>query len=174
MGNSRPHESERLDPSRIHRRDRTLTMHNEAAAIPAIVEMTIGDFDEVIAFWKTQAGGGLNESDTREGIASFLSRNPGMSFIVRAGGRVIAAVLGGHDGRRGYLHHLAVAASHRGRGIGRALVRRCIDCFTRDGIARCSVFVYNSNESGHDFWEAMGFAHRADLKLLQRPTLLKG
>lgn len=73
-----------------------------------IAAMRLADFDEVLALWQRTEGVGLNESDTRENIASYLQRNPGMSFVARdPDGKLIGAVLCGHEGRRGYLHHLA-------------------------------------------------------------------
>src|SRR5580692_3692620 len=92
-----------------------------------IEPMTIADFDDVTALWQKTEGVGLNESDTREAIAIFLERNPGLSLIARDGRRkIIGAVLCGHDGRRGYLHHLAVASEHRRQGIGKTLVEACL------------------------------------------------
>lgn len=133
-----------------------------------MTEMSIADYDEVLLFWRGQRGIGLNESDSPERIASFLRRNPGMSFVVREAGQVIAAVLCGHDGRRGYLHHLAVAASHRKRGVGRLLVERCIDRLRAEGIQKCNIFLFATNEDGQQFWTAVGYRERSDLKILQR------
>jgi putative acetyltransferase len=135
-----------------------------------ITEMTAGDYNEVVAFWKEQEGVGLSQSDGREQIISYLGRNQGMSLVARDGGRVVGAILCGHDGRRGYLHHLAVAGSHRGQGIGRLLVERCLERLGRDGIAKCNVFVFGDNCAGHEFWKAIGFKLRDDLKVLQRET----
>ena len=135
-----------------------------------ITEMTATNHDEVVAFWKEQEGVGLNQSDGPQQIAAYLMRNQGMSLIARDQGNVVAAILCGHDGRRGYLHHLAVARSYRGRGIGRSLVERCLERLGRDGIAKCNVFVFGDNCRGQQFWEAIGFKVRNDLKLLQRET----
>ncbi|MEX0586364.1 MAG: hypothetical protein WD176_06955, partial [Pirellulales bacterium] len=74
----------------------------------AISPMLATDYDEVVALWEATEGVGLNESDSRENIARFLARNPGLSMVARVGGQIGGAVLCGHDGRRGYLHHLAV------------------------------------------------------------------
>jgi N-acetylglutamate synthase len=135
-----------------------------------ITEMTTTDYDDVVAFWKEQDGVGLNEADGREQMAGYLSRNQGMSLVARDEGKVVAAILCGHDGRRGYLHHLAVAGPHRGRGIGTSLVERCLERLGREGIAKCNVFVFGDNCDGEEFWKAIGFKARTDLKLLQRPT----
>ena len=63
----------------------------------------VEDYDAVIALWRRTEGVGLNESDTRRAIAEFLQCNPRLSFVAEKDGRIIGAVLCGHDGRRGYL-----------------------------------------------------------------------
>jgi N-acetylglutamate synthase len=84
--------------------------------------MTIAHYDEVMALWKKAETIGLSSADGQEKIKVYLARNPGMSFIAKKNGVIVGAALCGHDGRRGYLHHLAVAESHRKEGIGRKLV----------------------------------------------------
>jgi len=125
---------------------------------PAISNMTMDDYDEAVAFWRSQDGIALNESDEREAINRFLLRNPGMSLIARnASGTVVAAVLCGHDGRRGYLHHLAVDPAHRRKGLGRALVERCLAKLAIAGIPKCNVFLFTDNVEGRRFWEKLGY-----------------
>jgi len=57
-----------------------------------ISEMAMEDYDQVVEFWRAQEGLGLNESDSREHIARYLERNPGMSFVARDGGQVVGFV----------------------------------------------------------------------------------
>lgn len=135
-----------------------------------IETMSLHDFDEVIELWRNTEGVGLNESDSREGIAHYLTRNRGMSFVVRDGKTIIGAVLCGHDGRRGYLHHLAVAKPHRKRGIGKALVTACLHQLEREGISRCNIFLLADNAAGEAFWKRNGWSARADLAVMQRPV----
>ena len=86
--------------------------------------MTLADYEEVLRLWQNTEGVGLNESDTRPAIASYLKRNRGMSFVAREGKQIVGAVLCGHDGRRGTLYHLAIAPTHRRAGLGTKLVER--------------------------------------------------
>ena len=77
------------------------------------------DYDTVRSLWENTEGIGLNESDTSAAVALFLERNPGLSLVALSPtGEIVGAVLCGHDGRRGYLHHLAVVKAARGRGLG--------------------------------------------------------
>jgi ribosomal protein S18 acetylase RimI-like enzyme len=130
--------------------------------------MTAHDYDAVIALWRVTEGIGLSSADEPEAIASFLERNPGLSRVAFRGELLAGAVMCGHDGRRGYLHHLAVAPSERGRGLGRELAERCLDDLRALGIAKANIFVYGANTEGQAFWRATGWFGRDDLLLMQR------
>jgi putative acetyltransferase len=136
-----------------------------------ICPMTAGDYDEVLSLWQRTDGVGLNESDSRTGVEAYLGHNPGLSLVVRDGGRIVGAVLCGHDGRRGYLHHLAVAVEHRRNGLGRLLVQTCLRNLAALGIGKCNIFLYAHNDLGERFWTSSGWLERSDLKILQKPTL---
>ncbi len=130
--------------------------------------MTLADFEAVSDLWRETEGIGLGESDCRPAIASYLARNPGLSFVARCGTRIVGAVLCGHDGRRGYLHHLAVARDLRRHGIGQALVRACLDGLAAVGIPKCNLFLFTDNAAGEAFWRHTGWVKRADLAVMQR------
>jgi putative acetyltransferase len=129
---------------------------------------SLDDYDEVIHLWENTEGVGLSAADSAERIAIYLQRNPGLSFVARAGGRLIGAVLCGHDGRRGYLHHLAVLPDWRGKGVGKALVAGCLEALRDAGIDKCHLFVYEGNHAGRSFWEHEGWKERVDLVLMSR------
>lgn len=127
----------------------------------------IKDYGEVIRLWRRTEGVGLNESDTRPAISSFLRRNPGLSFIAVEQGKIIGAVLCGHDGRRGYLHHLAVAKRYRGQGLGLRLVEACLAKLRAADIHKCNIFVFAGHTAGMSFWKHNGWKLRADLRVMQ-------
>ncbi len=133
-----------------------------------IREMTDGDYDAVYALWKTTPGIGLSEADERRNIAVFLEYNRGLSFVAEAGGAIAGAVLGSFDGRRGYLHHLAVAPGFRRSGIGRTLVARSLEALRGRGVRRCHIFVMAGNEDGRRFWERVGWFRRDDLAVMSK------
>lgn len=133
-----------------------------------IFEFTMGDYAEVVTLWRSSEGVGLSSADAPERIAAYLTRNQGMSFIARDGGEVVAAVLCGHDGRRGYLHHLAVRPDRRGQGIGRALVDRCMRALEREGIDKCHLFVFKENLDGQAFWRKVDWKDRLDLVIMSK------
>jgi ribosomal protein S18 acetylase RimI-like enzyme len=127
----------------------------------------IEDYDAVVMLWRRSEGVGLNESDTRDAVTAFLRRNPRLSFVAKKRGRIIGAVLCGHDGRRGYLHHLAVSKRHRQRGIGRQLVAACLAKLRTAGIHKCNIFIYANNAAGMKFWKHAGWSLRTELRLMQ-------
>lgn len=134
-----------------------------------IAPMTPADFPDVLALWAATEGVGLNESDTPENLSAYLGRNPGFSLVARdAERRVVGAVLCGHEGRRGYLHHLAVSQDQRGLGLGRLLVDTCLAELKRAGITRCNIFVFADNDDGMAFWKHTGWALRDNLRMMQK------
>jgi N-acetylglutamate synthase len=135
--------------------------------------MTIDDYDSVVALWQTTEGVGLNESDSRECIESYLRRNPALSLVVELDSQIVAAVLCGHDGRRGFLNHLAVARPFRGQGLGRRLVEACLGRLSQLGILKCNIYLYVDNAAGAAFWRHLGWQDRAELKVMQCATLCR-
>lgn len=119
--------------------------------------MTPDDLPAARALWAAAEGVELAEGDEPAQLASFLQRNPGLSQVALIGDRLVGAVLAGHDGRRGWLYHLAVAAEARGARVGRGLVERALDGFRREGIVRALILVANDNEAGTAFWDRSGW-----------------
>ena len=120
--------------------------------------MTAADYPQVLALWQRSEGVGLGESDTADAVARFLERNPGMSAVAESSaGEIVGAVLCGHDGRRGYLHHLAVSRAHRRQGIARRLVRFCFSGLAREKILKCNVFVIRESPDSIAFWTHNGW-----------------
>lgn len=130
-----------------------------------IVPLVIEDYETVYEFWRSVEGMGLSSADSKEGIQAYLDRNPGMSLVAKEGDTIVGTVLCGHDGRRGYIHHLAVAGDYRGRGLGKKLVDLCQEQFRKAGLQKCHIFIYNDNETGKDFWRSVDWKQREDICL---------
>jgi ribosomal protein S18 acetylase RimI-like enzyme len=129
-------------------------------------EFTIEDYDAAYALWEATEGIGLSEADKRENIAFFLKRNPGLSMVAVENGTIVGALLCGSDGRRGFLHHLAVKKSHRRTGIGRELVTRCLSGLAGIGMRKCHIFVMQDNGEGKEFWQRIGWEERTTLLVM--------
>ncbi len=130
-----------------------------------IREMKVEDWQEMMNLWQTTEGIGLGRSDTIEGLEKFLNRNKGMSFVCEIDSKIVATIMCGHDGRRGFIYHLAVAKDFRSQGIGRQLVEKALQELKKQGIHKCHIFVMKDNEKGKNFWSKMGFQKRNDIEV---------
>ncbi len=131
--------------------------------------MTLDDYDRVWALWMSCRNMGFNDlDDSREGTGRFLKRNPDTCFVAEADGDLAGVILAGHDGRRGYIYHMAVAEDYRRHGIGSALVDRCLEALKHEGINKVALVAFRTNDAGNAFWERMGFSLRDDLNYRNR------
>lgn len=121
------------------------------------------DYDAATALWAESDGVGLSEADSRDAVTAYLARNPGCSFVAYDRDTLVAAALCGHDGRRGYLYHLAVRPAYRRRGIGGAVCRRCVAALRGAGITKCHLFVFAANHTAQAFWRNCRWTKREDL-----------
>jgi len=129
---------------------------------------TIADYEKALALWCSMEGVGLSAADSRENIEQFLLRNPGLNFVACEGDNLVGAVLCGHDGRRAYVYHLAVAPSYRRQKVGCALVERCLGALRQYGIEKCHLFVFGNNAPAIAFWKHNGWAPRTDIMLMSQ------
>src|SRR4051812_35572675 len=120
-------------------------------------EFVLEDYDAAIALWMAEEGIEVCEGDSREEIFEYLKRNPGLSRIAEAGGKIVGAVLCGHDGRRGWIYHLAVAPTDRGRGVGKLLIEDCLRGLKQVGLKRAIILVAGDNPAGREFWLRNGW-----------------
>jgi ribosomal protein S18 acetylase RimI-like enzyme len=132
----------------------------------AIRPLASGDFEAVRRLWTETEGLGRGPGDSLEGLGRFLARNPGLSLVAEDGAAIVGVILCGHDGRRGFIYHLAVAREHRRRGLAAELVRRCLSGLKAEGLERCLIVVVDGNEGALRFWESVGWRRRHDLSPL--------
>ena len=134
--------------------------------------MTIDDYDDVFAMWQITSKRALSEADSRENIEFYLKRNPNMSQIALYEGKVVGAVLCGHDGRRGFIHHMAVRPEYRRHNIAKHMAEKALGALLADGINKTHIFCYTNNDLGQSFWTAMGFERRNDVFVYSYDQLL--
>lgn len=131
-------------------------------------EMKLDDYSQVINLWEHTENIGLSSADTQQNLEKFLKRNPGLNFVIFEDQRLVGTILGGHDGRRGAIYHLAVDIDFREKGYGKQLLDACVNAFSRAGIERCHIHVYADNDAGIKFWQKNGWFLRPELKLLSK------
>ena len=126
--------------------------------------MSIDDYDQVYALWTKIHGFGLRSVyDSREGIERFLQRNPTTSVVAEEEGKIVGAILCGHDGRRGCLYHVCVDEEYRMRGIGKSMVVFAMEALKKEKINKVSLIAFTKNDIGNVFWNEIGWTKRLDL-----------
>ena len=126
--------------------------------------MTIEDYDQVKELWNSIKGFGIRSmDDSREGVARFLKRNPTTSVVAEEDGKVVGAILCGHDGRRGCLYHVCVHKDYRMRGIGKSMVTFAMEALKKEEINKVSLIAFTKNDIGNAFWKEIAWTKREDL-----------
>ncbi len=122
------------------------------------------DYDQVYELWMTIRGFRIRSiDDSRAGVERFLLRNPTTSVVAEMDGRVVGAILCGHDGRRGCLYHVCVREGFRRMGIGKAMVVACMEALRKEQISKVSLIAFTKNDIGNAFWKCIGWTKREDL-----------
>ena len=117
----------------------------------------IADYEGAIRLWSRVEGVEIAEGDSKDEIANYLGHNPALSRVAEHDREIVGVSLCGHDGRRGYIYHLAVAPEYHGRGIGRKLVNECLDGLRQLGLKRALILVATDNPQGQAFWQCCGW-----------------
>lgn len=126
--------------------------------------MKIEDYDEVYALWKSIKGFGMRSmDDSHEGIEMFLKRNPNTCAVYEEDGRIVGAILCGHDGRRACLYHVCVSEAYRMHGIGKKMVEFCCERLKEEKINKVCLNAFVTNTVGNKFWQKMGWTLRDDM-----------
>lgn len=129
------------------------------------------DFEPVIHLWK-HAGAGIHvrRSDSAEEIAKKITRDPDLFLIAEADGKIIGSVMGGFDGRRGMVYHLAVEECYRHNGIGQALMNELETRLCEKGCLRCYLLVTKENLRAIRFYESSGW-EKMDLHIFGKDLI---
>lgn len=129
-------------------------------------EATPADHAALHALWARTPGIQLRAEDDHAPFCAYLARNPGLSLVAEVEGALVASLLAGHDGRRGYLQHLAVDSAWRRRGIATALIGAVLARLGAQGIAKSHVFVLDAAPEALAFWRAQsGWGERHDIRV---------
>lgn len=124
------------------------------------------DYYELWELWNQveQTKRALNPvDDSREGITRYMKRNPTTCFAAVRDGKIVGAILTGHDGRRAIIHHLCVHPDFQRMGIASTLVAKAEEALKKEGITKAFGLVFKDNEKANAFWERMGYSLRTNL-----------
>ena len=125
----------------------------------AIAPIADADVTAVAALWQ-RCGLTRPWNDPTNDIA-FARRGPNSAVLVgRRDGSIVATVMVGHDGHRGWFYYLGVDPDLQGRGFGRAMTRAAEAWLTACGIAKAQLMVRADNDRVRAFYEALGYGEQ--------------
>ncbi len=124
----------------------------------AIREFKLEDHSAVVALWQ-DSGLELNQSDSFEGIRKKLERDPDLFLVAEEDGQILAAIMAGFDGRRGWVYHMAVHPFGQGQGWGKRMLEELERRFKAKGCLKVNVLVEPSYGEVRAFFERLGYRH---------------
>ncbi len=121
------------------------------------------DYGRALQLWQG-AGDGVRvgPSDRPAEIEKKLERDPDLFLVAEIGAELVGTVIGGFEGRRGHVYHLAVAEAYRRRGIGRRLMTELEARLRAKGCLRCYLLVRPGNEGARRHYEGLGWLEMDD------------
>ena len=124
------------------------------------------DYEQVYELWQSiEKGVHVGRSDTLNEIGKKIKRDPDLFLVAESNGNIIGAVMGGYDGRRGLIYHLAVASSFRGQGIGSGLMDEVESRLRAKGCLKCYLLVTLDNIEVADYYMQRGWQHMDQIQL---------
>lgn len=123
----------------------------------AVRRFTPPDADSVIALWNTSLPSSQPWSEPKTVICRKLSENDRLLLVGEQDGRVIATVMAGYDGVRGWIYALAVAEGHQRRGVGRRMLEEAEKALFARGCDKINLQVWATNSKVIEFYERCGY-----------------
>ncbi len=130
------------------------------------------DYEQVLQLWTSmEKGVRVGRSDTPAEIEKKIARDPDLFLVAECENKIIGSVIGGYDGRRGLVYHLAVDPAFRGHGIGSRLMDEVESRLRDKGCLKCYLLVANDNYEVGDYYQARGWQHMNDIRLYGKNLL---
>lgn len=124
------------------------------------------DYEAVKSLWSRCAPGiQVSSTDDFEGLRHKLERDPQLFLVAVDDQVIVGTVIGGYDGRRGIVYHLAVAPEFRRQGVGRMLMELLEERLRALGCYKYYLLVTRENDAALEFYKSIG-CEPMDLHLL--------
>ncbi|MBN2204193.1 MAG: GNAT family N-acetyltransferase [Thermoleophilia bacterium] len=128
----------------------------------ALEPFALEDLDDARALWE-RTGMWLRPSDSPEQMALLLARCPDLQLVARdARGVLVGTAMGGWDGRRGYIYHLAVEPAWQRRGVAGALMDELEARLRAKGAMKAKLQILAGNDASRAFFAARGWLPEDD------------
>lgn len=124
------------------------------------------DYQQVHDLWTSiDKGVHVGRSDTPGEIEKKIRRDPDLFLVAECDDKIIGSVIGGYDGRRGLLYHLAVSESFRSRGIGSRLMHEVESKLRDKGCLKCYLLVTEDNADVEPYYRSRGWQPMDGIRL---------
>jgi len=124
------------------------------------------DYDASLNLWEElEKGVHVGTSDTPDEIQKKLQRDPDLFLVAESEGCIVGTVIGGYDGRRGLVYHLAVKSEFRDNGIGSQLMAEVEKRLRAKGCLKCYLIVLKDNDEAMKFYEHLGWHEMTEDRL---------
>jgi ribosomal protein S18 acetylase RimI-like enzyme len=107
-------------------------------------------------------------NDPRKDIQRKLTVQPELFLVGVHGSELVATVMAGYDGHRGWVNYLAVAEKHRRRGFGRVLMQHVEVRLKELGCPKLNMQVRATNRAVVAFYERLGYDEEHNISLGKR------
>ncbi len=114
------------------------------------------DLEHVLRLW-SDAGSVATSTDDPASLARLVARDPAALVVAEHDGVIVGSVIAGWDGWRGSVYRLAVSPSHRGAGLGTALLAEAERRLTDQGAVRLQAIVDDEDPGAVGFWRSTGW-----------------
>jgi ribosomal protein S18 acetylase RimI-like enzyme len=130
------------------------------------------DYQQVYELWSSiEKGVHIGRSDSLTEIEKKVSRDPELFLVAEYQNKIIGSVIGGYDGRRGLIYHLAVDASFRGQGIGSRLMDEVEARLRAKGCLKCYLLVTADNIEVENYYRQRGWQQMDSIHLFGKELL---
>ena len=111
----------------------------------------------MVALWKL-CGLTRPSNDPHKDIERKSRVRPDLFLVGVLDGKVVACVMAGYEGHRGWLNYLAVDPAHRREGLGRTIVTEAEARLRASGCPKVNLQVRTSNRGAIDFYGRLGYS----------------
>jgi GNAT superfamily N-acetyltransferase len=114
------------------------------------------DFAAVTALWDA-TGISIHYNDPAKDIPRMLAAHNCQLYVGSVDERVVASIMVGHEGHRGWMYKLAVLPQFHGKGYGRDLVHQAERWLVARGMPKCNLMIRDTNIKVREFYQRLGY-----------------
>ena len=130
------------------------------------------DYESALKLWGgMEVGVQVGRSDTPEEIQKKLQRDPDLFLVAELGDEIVGTIIGGYDGRRGLIYHLAVRQDVREQGVGTSLLSEVEQRLQAKGCLRCYLLITSNNHAAAQFYEERNWREMTDDRIFGKNLL---